>query len=103
MFTLKFFCLQDPREYLPFLQSLQEQEVNRRKFNIDNLLNRHTKALGHLKAMGENSFQEFADYMVKHSLYNVGLQLHRFQLDKHKEIMLLFANHLDDTSKFRDA
>ena len=63
----------DPREYMPYLQGLQDMELQRRKFTIDDDLHRHVKALKHLHAM--NQFDEFANYTEKHALYEEALAL----------------------------
>ncbi|KAG5439442.1 hypothetical protein PCANB_002016 [Pneumocystis canis] len=65
----------DPREYLPFLQDLQKQPINRRCFTIDNYLERHEKALMHLIEMDNDVvFDEISDYVVLHSLYREAMK-----------------------------
>ncbi|KAL9097236.1 MAG: hypothetical protein Q9165_000663 [Trypethelium subeluteriae] len=87
----------DPREYLPYLQTLQEQPPLRRKFTIDNDLSRHTKALHHLHAL--HAFDELLTYTTKHALYPQALTLYRYDpphltiLTRHHASFLLSHSH----------
>ena len=91
----------DPREYLPFLQNLQEMQVLRRQFTIDNYLGRYTKALKHLQAM--NEFEEFQSYVTRHSLYADALHMYRRQEDQYRAIMALYADYLLREAKYRES
>lgn len=91
----------DPREYLPFLQSLQELSPLRRNFTIDDFLGRHAKALVHLHAMAE--YSEFYEYTVKHSLYQQALHLCRYNDELIKDIMRLYADYLSLEGRHKEA
>ncbi|KAI1175770.1 IKI3 family-domain-containing protein [Nemania sp. FL0916] len=91
----------DPREYLPFIQNLHSLPKLRMKFAIDDHLNRHEKALSHLKDM--HAHQEAQDYTAKHSLYSAALQLYRYDVTNLAIIRGLYAAHLESRSKYRDA
>ncbi|KAF8458877.1 IKI3 family-domain-containing protein [Terfezia claveryi] len=93
----------DPREYLPFLQGLEELEHTRRRFVIDDHLGRHVKALRSLVDMGDETFEEAKMYIVKHALYQQALGLYKYKEDKQKELMFLYAEYLDEQSRFREA
>jgi len=93
----------DPREYLPFLQSLQEMPNIRRQFSIDNHLGRHIKALNHLYTLSSESFEELEAYVVKHSLYKSALALYRYNVGRHSSIMALYASYLESNSEFHPA
>lgn len=93
--------IQDPREYLPFLQSLQEMPQLRRQFFIDNHLGRYGKALINLHQI--NALGEVKEYMMKHSLYTEGLELYRYRPDELSDIMRLYADYLRDNSKPKEA
>ncbi|KAF8476119.1 IKI3 family-domain-containing protein [Kalaharituber pfeilii] len=93
----------DPREYLPFLQKLQETDVTRRKFNIDDFLGRHSKALVHLVDLGDDAFEEAKAYVVKHELYQQALGLYQYKTDKQRILMQIYAKYLDDHSRFKEA
>jgi elongator complex protein 1 len=91
----------DPREYLPFIQNLHQLPELRRKFEIDDHLDRRSKALTHLKAM--DAFEELEKYTVKHGLYQDALGLYRYDVPRHRALTNLYAEHLEANSKYRDA
>ncbi|KAH0543824.1 hypothetical protein FGG08_001863 [Glutinoglossum americanum] len=91
----------DPREYLPFLQKLQELPQGRRKFSIDNHLSRFPKALRHLHELGV--IEEIRVYTVKNQLYKNALELYRYQSERLNEIMRLYAEYLNGQSNFKEA
>ncbi|CUS09589.1 unnamed protein product [Tuber aestivum] len=93
----------DPREYLPFLQKLQEMEATRRKFTIDDHLNRPAKACVRLHEIGDEVFGEMKNYVVKHELYSTALGLCKYSPDKLQVIMSLYANFLEEVSRYQDA
>ena len=104
-FTRRYYSLltiqQDPREYLPFLQKLQELPSHRIEFTIDDYLGRYSKALMHLHTI--NDFEEFKMYMVKHKLYEDALHMYRRQEDRIQGLMSLYAEYLLKESHFREA
>jgi elongator complex protein 1 len=91
----------DPREYLPYLQSLQELEILRRQFTIDNDLGRHKKALAQLHAL--DAFEEIEKYAEKHELYSTAIELYKYQSDRLKALMRLYAKFLDERNRFKEA
>ncbi|KAI8634173.1 elongator complex protein [Xylariaceae sp. FL1651] len=91
----------DPREYLPFIQNLHQLPDLRRKFVIDDHLNRHERALSHLKDM--QAHKEAQDYTVKHSLYAVALKLYRYDTTNLAILRTLYATYLESRSKYREA
>ncbi|KAI1147234.1 IKI3 family-domain-containing protein [Nemania diffusa] len=91
----------DPREYLPFIQNLHQLPKLRMKFAIDDHLNRHQKALSHLK--DTHAHQEAQDYTVKHSIYSAALQLYRYDVANLAVLRGLYAKHLESRSKYREA
>ncbi|OQE91889.1 hypothetical protein PENNAL_c0008G02372 [Penicillium nalgiovense] len=91
----------DPREYLPFLRKLQQLPETRRQFEIDNHLSRFEKALGHLYAL--NAHDEISAYVAKHVLYKEALELYKYQTEYQREITKLYADYLQDQSKYKDA
>lgn len=96
----------DPREYLPFLQGLQEQPEIRRKFAIDDHLTRYPKALGHLHnaVTAEGGDEEEVDrYIVKHALYSDALVLYRYTPPRLNAITKLYAEYLEAKSDFHAA
>ena len=91
----------DPKEYLPFLRNLQGMPVLRRQFSIDNHLGRFKKALRHLCEL--DVFNEVKDYTMKHNLYPEALDFYRYQEDKLREIMRLYADFLLQNGNFKEA
>lgn len=91
----------DPREYLPFMQNLQQMPQLRRQYSIDDYLSRHTKALTHLHTL--DAFTELQAYTQKHTLYQFALGLYRYNPSQHATLTLLYAQHLESISSFREA
>lgn len=91
----------DPREYLPFIQSLHQLPEIRRKFTIDDHLNRREKALQHLHAL--SVFEEVQNYTTKYKLYQTALRLYRYDAGRHRILTDLYANYLESQSKNREA
>ncbi|KAI1260790.1 elongator complex protein [Xylariaceae sp. FL1019] len=91
----------DPREYLPFIQNLHQLPELRRKFAIDDHLDRHNKALSYLQEM--HVHKEAQDYTVKHVLYAMALQLYRYDATNLATLRGLYAAYLESKSKFREA
>ena len=76
-------------------------EPLRRQFSIDDYLGRFQKALRHLCDL--HAFEEVKQYAVKHNLYAEALNFYRYQDDKLKEIMKIYADHLQSNGNSRDA
>ena len=91
----------DPREYLPYLQELQNMEPLRRQFNIDNDLGRKQKALQSLHALG--SFDDFKQYAEKHELYSAAIELCKYQPERLKSLVKAYADYLAGRNRYRDA
>ncbi|KAK6509993.1 hypothetical protein TWF481_004707 [Arthrobotrys musiformis] len=93
----------DPREYLPFLQSIREMEPLRQKFFIDDFLSRHTKAANWLHEMGDSGFAELSEYTVKHDLYRHVTNLVKYDDEKRRIIVKSHAEYLMATSSYKEA
>ncbi|CAE6510165.1 APG_G0038810.mRNA.1.CDS.1 [Saccharomyces cerevisiae] len=95
----------DPREYLPFLQELQDNEPLRRKFLIDDYLGNYEKALEHLSEIDKdgNVSEEVIDYVESHDLYKHGLALYRYDSEKQNVIYNIYAKHLSSNQMYTDA
>ena len=91
----------DPREYLPFLQKLQEMSSLRRQYSIDDYLGRYSKAMKHLYDL--NTFEEVKSYTVKHTLYSQALELYRYQNEKLAVIMRSYADYLQKNARYKEA
>lgn len=94
----------DPREYLPFLQKLQEMPLLRRQFAIDDHLGRHAKALTSLHdSSPADETAEIDAYIVKHSLYQPALTLYRYTPARLAAITHLYAQYLEAKSQYHAA
>jgi elongator complex protein 1 len=91
----------DPREYMPFLQSLHALPPLRRQFEIDNHLRRYSKALSSLHAL--SSHNEVETYTVKHKLFTAALALYKYDIHHQTTITALYASHLQSQSRHADA
>lgn len=87
----------DPREYMPFLQSLYTLPELRRKYTIDNYLKRYSSALTYLHAL--EAHDELEAYTVKHNLYAVAESLYVNSPTHLSRIIRLHADHLASTSQ----
>lgn len=86
----------DPREYMPFLQSLNALPPLRRNFRIDDHLRNHAKALTSLHALAAH--EEVESYTIKHALYSQALKLYRYDSDHLTTITRLYASYLTSQS-----
>jgi elongator complex protein 1 len=96
----------DPREYLPFLQGLQEMDQLRRQFSIDDHLQRYGKALDSLVksvSNGTTKEEEVDKYIVKHALYQDALTIYRYSASRLQAITLLYAEYLEANSQLHSA
>jgi elongator complex protein 1 len=67
----------DPREYMPFLQSLLNMEAGLSHFTIDDYLKRYDSALIHLATTPTKSFDDALAYIKKHRLFKKGMELYK--------------------------
>lgn len=73
----------------------------RRRYEIDNHLGRHAKALKSLHALHE--YDELKLYTIKHVLYREALELYKYQTDLLRDMTQLYADYLYDQSKYQEA
>ncbi|KAG1673801.1 Elongator complex protein 1 [Nymphon striatum] len=92
----------DPKEYLPFLNNLQNMELNYRCFKIDSHLKRHDKALCHLSKC-EGQFVEFLAYMKNYDLFVTALKYFPKDSNEHLTISSQYAHSLKDKKLHADA
>ncbi|KTB03061.1 Elongator complex protein 1 [Nakaseomyces glabratus] len=96
----------DPREYLPFLQSLYEETENRRKYMIDDYLGNYEKALGHLISTESDSTivsDEIINYVETHNLFLNALATFRYETNKQNMIYKSYAKDLQSKQEYKDA
>ncbi|POI33793.1 hypothetical protein CIB84_002455 [Bambusicola thoracicus] len=84
----------DPKEYLPFLNTLRKMETNYQRYTIDKHLKRYTKALGHLSKCGPEHFSEFLNLVKDQSLYCEALKLYPSSTQEYKDISSAYGEYL---------
>ncbi|XP_077589151.1 elongator complex protein 1 [Stigmatopora nigra] len=84
----------DPKEYLPFLNTLKSMEVNYQRYSIDKHLKRYGKALMHLSKCGEEHFPEALQLVKEQKLFNQALRLYPVYSAQHKALSCAYAQHL---------
>jgi elongator complex protein 1 len=87
----------DPREYMPFLQSLHALPELRRQYTIDNHLKNYAKALTSLHAL--SAHEEAETYTTKHSLYSHALDLYKYSPFHLETITRHYASYLSSQSQ----
>ncbi|CCE61753.1 hypothetical protein TPHA_0B00810 [Tetrapisispora phaffii CBS 4417] len=96
----------DPREYLPFLQTLHEADTIQCKFLIDDHLKNYEMALSHL-IEGEKSESSVSEtiisYVEDHNLYKHALALFRYDTSKQNYIYEIFAKFLSSQQDYTEA
>lgn len=50
-----------------------------------------------------NAHDEIRAYVVKHVLYKAALELYKYQSEQQREVTELYADYLQDQSKYKDA
>lgn len=90
----------DPKEYLPFLQNLHVQEPLRRQFLIDDYLKNYEKALNWLNELGEDAYEEFAQYVIDHDLYKYAFGIYRYNKERSNYILSLHAQFLHNKHEY---
>lgn len=63
----------DPKEYLPFLTSLQNMDTHTQRYVIDSQLGRWDSALKNLAASGEDKVDDVVALAIKHSLFQTAI------------------------------
>ncbi|XP_040860347.1 elongator complex protein 1 isoform X1 [Ochotona curzoniae] len=84
----------DPKEYLPFLNTLKKMETNYQRFTIDKYLKRYEKAIGHLSKCGPEYFPECLNLIKDKNLYNEALKLYPPTSQQYKDISIAYGEYL---------
>uniref|UniRef100_A0A8C3T860 Elongator complex protein 1 n=1 Tax=Chelydra serpentina TaxID=8475 RepID=A0A8C3T860_CHESE len=93
----------DPKEYLPFLNTLRKMEINYQHYTIDKYLKRYKKALCHLSKCGPEHFSEFLNLVKDQNLYNEALKLYPPDTPEHKAVGIAFGEHLNQKHLYEQA
>nr|XP_027798807.1 elongator complex protein 1 [Marmota flaviventris] len=84
----------DPKEYLPFLNTLKKMETNYQRFTIDKHLKRFEKAIGHLSKCGPEYFPECLNLIKDKNLYKEALKLYPPNSQQYQAISIAYGEHL---------
>ncbi|XP_035746671.1 elongator complex protein 1 isoform X2 [Egretta garzetta] len=93
----------DPKEYLPFLNTLQKMETNYQRYTIDRHLKRYTKALGHLSKCGPEHFSEFLNLVKDQNQYREALKLYPSSTQEYKDISDAYGEYLIQKQLYEQA
>ncbi|KAM5300353.1 elongator complex protein 1 isoform 2-T2 [Ctenodactylus gundi] len=84
----------DPKEYLPFLNTLKKMETNYQRFTIDKYLKRYEKAISHLSKCGPEYFPECLNLIKDKNLYKEALKLYPPNSQQYEAVSLAYGEHL---------
>ncbi|XP_040435018.1 elongator complex protein 1 isoform X2 [Falco naumanni] len=84
----------DPKEYLPFLNTLRKMETNYQRYTIDRHLKRYKKALGHLSRCGPEHFSELLNLVKDQNQYSEALKLYSSSTQEYKDISDAYGEYL---------
>ncbi|XP_047333727.1 elongator complex protein 1 isoform X2 [Impatiens glandulifera] len=91
----------DPKEFLPFLQELEQKPSQLMRYSIDLKLQRYKSALKHIITAGDPYFADSMDLMKKNpQLFPLGLQLINNDPAKRKQVLEAWGDHLNDIKHF---
>ncbi|XP_030327212.1 elongator complex protein 1 isoform X5 [Strigops habroptila] len=93
----------DPKEYLPFLNTLRKMETNYQRYTIDRHLKRYTKALGHLSKCGPEHFSEFLNLVKDQNQYCEALKLYPPSTQEYKDISDAYGEYLVQKQLYEEA
>lgn len=92
----------DPKEYIPFLNSLRRLEGSYQHYTIDKYLKRYSRALQNISKCSDH-FDECLTLISDHHLYKEALPLFTLGSDKYKEIAKLYGKYLIEKKKPEEA
>ncbi|XP_036407119.1 elongator complex protein 1 [Megalops cyprinoides] len=93
----------DPKEYLPFLNTLKKMEPNYQRYTIDKHLKRYKKALHHLSKCGEEHFTECLNLVKDQRLYSEALRLYPSDSPQYKALSCAYAEYLVEQQQAEQA
>ncbi|XP_078429226.1 IKI3 family protein [Wolffia australiana] len=90
----------DPKEFLPYLESLERLPTMIMKYKIDLRLGKHETALRHIVKAGEDCHEEAMRLMQANpNLYPLGLELVNGPL-KRKQVLEAWGGHLQEVKSY---
>ncbi|KAF6208650.1 hypothetical protein GE061_017108, partial [Apolygus lucorum] len=82
----------DPKEYVPYLNTLREMDPHYMKFSIDKSLKKYSSALSHLASCGITREEECFAFINDHCLYREGLAIFGKNDERYKNARYFMAN-----------
>ncbi|KAH7963389.1 hypothetical protein HPB52_020884 [Rhipicephalus sanguineus] len=92
----------DPKEYVPFLNKLNQLEPNYRRFTIDMHLERYKKALKNI-SLCEAHFNECLNLIKTQRLYTTALDLFPEDSQRRKEVWEIYGDYLLEKKHYEEA
>ncbi|EFJ06936.1 hypothetical protein SELMODRAFT_134482 [Selaginella moellendorffii] len=93
----------DPKEFLPFLQELEDMPPSIMCYKIDCKLKRYASALRHLSSAGETYFNEALDHVQSHpELFSLALSIFTGESQR-SSIMEAWGEYFLSQERFEDA
>lgn len=93
----------DPKDYLPFLKYLKSLPEFYCYFKIDQHLGKHESAFKNLSKAGDDHFDELIDFMQRHNLYNLALDIYENNEIHTNRILQTYGDYLEQYGKYEDA
>lgn len=93
----------DPREFLPYLNSLKEMDPQYMRFKVQYDLKEYELALKEISVADPKYFKEALAMIKKQRLYRQALRHYADQPEQLKEIKITFADYLHDRKYFEEA
>lgn len=93
----------DPKEYLAFLDQLQNYDKDYRCFKIDEYLKRWKKALHHIARCGKSKLDEALQFIKRRKCYTEALKTYQHDQECYTAVCLAFADHLRENSQLEEA
>ncbi|XP_029166752.1 putative elongator complex protein 1 isoform X2 [Nylanderia fulva] len=92
----------DPKEYIPYLNSLKKLSENYMKYSIDMHLKRYESALEHI-SKDSTKFEECFNLVLHQKLYSKALKLFKIGSTEHKRIARAYGEFLLIKTKYQEA
>lgn len=93
----------DPKEYLPYLNSLRRLETNYQRYTIDKYLRRFHKALQHIAKCGQDKFNECLQFIEEHKLHKEALRLFEPTQQEFQLVASSYADNLKEQRFYEEA
>lgn len=93
----------DPKEYIPYLNSLRKMEANYMRFTIDKSLNRMSSALTHLSKCSDDHEEECFDFIKENSLFPIALKLFKNDSKRMTTIAQMYGEYLFRERRYEES